>query len=300
MNDVSNSPRDETFDGRALVAGFADRARAQEAVDALKAEHFHRIWLGVTSSQGTVQPASGDTLGEKIGRFFSGGVDDTPGRTLAETLVAHGVDAAQAQRIDGSIEPKSVLLTVDGANHPELAAEIIEECGGHVLAGEAFAGGSDALDDDERMLGSRHLGYGAGDEFARGQRIDEDRRIALRAERLTIDKERVSAGEAVVRKDVVEQHQSVDVPVMREEFFIERHAVADTAVSDSVDPIGEGETIRIPLTREEIRVTKRPVVTEEVMVGKRGIAETRNVDETVREERLVVDDRDGGTRDRAR
>ena len=55
-------------------------------------------------------------------------------------------------------------------------------------------------------------------------------------------------------------------------------------------PIGVGETIRIPLMREQVEVSKRVVQTGEVVVGKRRVQDTQHVRETIREERLVVDD----------
>jgi len=40
---------------------------------------------------------------------------------------------------------------------------------------------------------------------------------------------------------------------------------------------------------ERVRVTKKPVVTEEVTVGKRKVQDTKHVSETVRKEELKVD-----------
>lgn len=293
MSFLESNPQDDMFEGRALVAAFPDRASAQEAVEALRAEHFHKIWLGVTQSDGTLAEGE-ETLGAKIGRFFSGG--ETEGNGLHKALVRHGVAESEALRIDRSIAPNSVLLTVDGHNHPELAAELVEECGGHIVAGESFSD-SDLVDRTD-LRGSEVLGYQDADRFARGREIDEERRIQLRTERLNIDKETVSNGTAEIRKDVVEQRQSIDVPTIREEVFIERRPVSSEFATSDVAPITVGETIRIPLTREEIRVTKRPVVTEEVLVGKRQISETQHVNETTREERLVVDELSRGGSDR--
>ncbi len=294
MDSIDTTPSDQVYDGRALVAAFPNRAHAQQAVEQLHDEHFHNIWLGVTQSDGTLAVGQEDSLGAKIGRFFSGeGSESNGGRSLHAALVHHGVAESEAQRLDRSLDPNSVLLTVDGHNHPELAAEIIEACGGHIVAGESFA--SDTALSGAR--GSDILGYQDADRFARGEKIDSEKRIQLRSERLTVDKEAVPNGVAEIRKDVISQQQSIDVPTIREELFIERRPVSSETASLDQTPIGQGETIRIPLTREEIRVTKRPVVTEEVLVGKRAISETQRVNETVREERLVTD---GGRTSRER
>jgi uncharacterized protein (TIGR02271 family) len=311
VNTDRDYARDDVYEGRALVAAFSDRESAHEAASSLHHEGFRNIWTGVTraadgerdadadiTSRMTIED-SDDSIGAKIGRFFSG---ESSGSGLYDALVRHGVTAREAQRIDGSLAPNSTILTVDGSNHPELAARIIEMGGGHILAGEAFddaagdmrtneTGAMYSPDNDTILTGSRVLGYQNPDEYARGQRVDEQQRIQLREERLRIDKERVPAGTAEVTTDVVEHQQSVDVPVLREELFVERRPVAAESWSDAdVEPIGAGRTISSPLTREKITVTKRPVVTEEVLVGKREVMDTEHVSETTREERLVRDD----------
>ncbi len=327
MNYDTGTARDEAYEGRALVAAFADREAAHAAARALHDEGFGRTWIGVThpseggaidalgssSSSGQTRVASdgGDSLGDKIGRFFSGESGD---RTLYDELVRHGVAASEARRIDGSLAPSSAILTVDGHNHPELAASLIEQNGGHILAGESFgttsgyassatdtltgtaaasglatAGAYDA-ETDATVRGSQVLGYGDASRYARGAEIDEERRIALREERLSVDKQRVSAGEVQITKDVVEHQQDIDVPVIREELFVERRPVSETtADAGEIGEIGRGETIRVPLMREQVSVTKRAVVTGEVVVGKREINETQRVSGTTREEKLRVE-----------
>jgi hypothetical protein len=53
-------------------------------------------------------------------------------------LIRHGVTEAEARRIDATIEPDNVLLTVDGSDHPERVAQIVEACGGGVISGDSF------------------------------------------------------------------------------------------------------------------------------------------------------------------
>lgn len=339
MDYDTGTARDEAYEGRALVAAFADRESAHVAARALHDEGFGRTWIGVThagdttSYSGTTSSSAttgqtrvtsdgGDSLGDKIGRFFSG---ESGERTLYDELVRHGVAASEARRIDGSLAPSSAILTVDGHNHPELAASLIEQNGGHILAGESFgstsvgttgtyaaddtlagasasglgtaaasglgaAGAYDAATDATTVRGSQVLGYGDASRYARGEEIDEQRRIALREERLSVDKQRVNAGEVQITKDVVEHQQDIDVPVIREELFVERRPVSETtADAGEIGEIGQGETIRVPLMREQVNVTKRAVVTGEVVVGKREISETQRVSGTTREEKLRVE-----------
>jgi uncharacterized protein (TIGR02271 family) len=51
-----------------------------------------------------------------------------------------------------------------------------------------------------------------------------------------------------------------------------------------------GETLRIPIIEEEVVVHKRPVVVEEITLGKRTIQETQEVSDTVRREQARIEE----------
>lgn len=123
-----------------------------------------------------------------------------------------------------------------------------------------------------------------------------EERLRLHEERLHVDKERVQTGEVNVGKHVVEEEQTIEVPVEREEVFIERRPVNEEATAtntkhsfDSTDAYTEGDTIRVPLTEERLEVTKTDVVTEEIVIGKRKVQDTEHVKETVRKEVADID-----------
>ncbi|MBV8609380.1 MAG: YsnF/AvaK domain-containing protein, partial [Singulisphaera sp.] len=109
----------------------------------------------------------------------------------------------------------------------------------------------------------------------------------------------VETGEIRVRKEVVTEHRTIEVPVQREEVVIERHA--PTGEPTSAPDLGPGEEFRIPVRKEQVIVEKRPVVKKEVTVGKRVVRDLEQVGgevlkEEVRVERDgVVDIHDGGT-----
>lgn len=124
----------------------------------------------------------------------------------------------------------------------------------------------------------------------------EEEKLRLHEERLHVDKERVQTGEVNVGKHVVEEEQTIEVPVEREEVFIERRPVNEEATAteskhsfDSADAYTEGDTIRVPLTEERLEVTKTDVVTEEIIIGKRKVQDTEHVKETVRKEVADID-----------
>ncbi len=116
----------------------------------------------------------------------------------------------------------------------------------------------------------------------------EEQRMRLREERLQVSKQTVSDGEVRLRKEVVTENQTVDVPVKREQVYIERRGVGTDATDADAD-IADGEEIRVPVMHEEVSVEKRPVVTEEVAIGKRAVQETQTVGGNIRKERARVE-----------
>jgi uncharacterized protein (TIGR02271 family) len=117
---------------------------------------------------------------------------------------------------------------------------------------------------------------------------DQDQEIELRAERLVVNKQRGQNGKARVRKEIVTEKKSIDVPVSHEEIVIDRHAVTGDVDVDSA-PIAD-ETIRIPLTEEQVDISKETVVREEVEIGTRRIEDVEHISDTVRHEEFRVDD----------
>jgi hypothetical protein len=166
---------------RSLVGAFDDRESAHQAARALRDEGFHKIWIGLTRPGSNELRSDDESIGERIGRFFRGGSD---GGSLIETLMHHGVSVSEAERVERTLAPNDVVLTVDGSNHPELAAQIIESHNGDVLSGESFVYTSVDWDVTDERLGSELLGYQNPDEFARGKRIDDVEVTRLRNERL--------------------------------------------------------------------------------------------------------------------
>jgi uncharacterized protein (TIGR02271 family) len=114
-------------------------------------------------------------------------------------------------------------------------------------------------------------------------------RLVRYEEELQAQKVSRQAGEVIVGKDVVEEVQSIEVPVRREEVHIERRPVTDQTATDAAFST-ENETIRVPVMEEDVEVSKvvRPV--EEVVVSKQQTEETREVRDTVRKERFEITD----------
>ncbi|KMY53031.1 hypothetical protein AC623_02685 [Bacillus sp. FJAT-27231] len=119
--------------------------------------------------------------------------------------------------------------------------------------------------------------------------LTDEQRLRLREERLEVDKERVQKGEVYVEKDVVEEPRTINVNVERDEVYVERRPVDDAVSAQDSSPIvGDDDTIRIPITEERVEVTKRPVVSEELVIGKRKVQDTETVSDTVKREEAHI------------
>lgn len=120
------------------------------------------------------------------------------------------------------------------------------------------------------------------------ENLTDEERIRLREERLEVDKDNVKKGEVDIHKRTVEETKTVDVPVEHEEVIIERRSVDEgDPVSDGLD--NDDDSIRIPVHEEQVEVTKKPVVYEEVEVRKQRKTNTEHISEDVTREELDVD-----------
>jgi len=182
---------------------------------------------------------------------------------------------------------------------------------------KAFLAGEDLVNDNFRRLGiddaekvryydalreGKYLLYVDADydtyynENSLESLVNDEKRLELHEERLNIDKNRIKTGEVNVNKNVHLDEQTIDVPVEREEVYIERRPVnrevgeAGTAEFSTNSTLDEEGTIHIPITEEQVEVTKKDVVTEEIIVGKRKVMDTETITDTVRREEAEIDD----------
>lgn len=129
---------------------------------------------------------------------------------------------------------------------------------------------------------------GTNDGASGSTELTDEERLRLHEERLSIDKERVQTGEVNVGKHVVEENQSIEVPVEREEVYVERRSVNEDA--DATEAFEENDTIHVPISEERVNVSKKDVVAEEIVVGKQKVQDTEQVTETVRKEVADIDE----------
>jgi uncharacterized protein (TIGR02271 family) len=113
--------------------------------------------------------------------------------------------------------------------------------------------------------------------------------IPIIEEQWQVGKKIVETGRVVVSKKVHEEEVTVDVPIMHEEHDIERVTVNQYV--DTAPPAVryEGETMIIPVLREEVIVEKRILLVEELRITKRQIQTNTPQQVTLRKEEVIVD-----------
>lgn len=149
---------------------------------------------------------------------------------------------------------------------------------------------------------------GAGAGYAAGERnveadVDTERRDVADADRrdvadngeiirseeqLNVSKDRVESGQVRLRKYVVNETETVEVPVEREEVRVVREPITDADRANYDSNIGEQEA-SVTLSEERVNVSKESVPVEKVSLEKDTVRDTETVSEQVRKERFETD-----------
>ena len=145
-------------------------------------------------------------------------------------------------------------------------------------------------------------GYAAGErnvetdvDAERREFADTDRRdvadngeIIRSEEQLNVSKDRVETGQVRLRKYVVNETETVEVPVEREEVRVVREPITDADRANYDGNIGEQEA-SVTLSEDRVNVSKESVPVEKVSLEKDTVRDTETVSEQVRKERFETD-----------
>jgi len=128
-------------------------------------------------------------------------------------------------------------------------------------------------------------------DWDKGTVKTDEIRVPVVEEKLEAQKTSRQAGEVRLRKIVHTELKHFTVPVMKEKVNVERVPVAGTSEGT---PAGsdtfQEKTVAVPIMEEEVTVTKRPVVKEEVRVQKNRTEEQRDISDKVRKEEVQIDE----------
>ena len=119
----------------------------------------------------------------------------------------------------------------------------------------------------------------------------ETRKIPIIQEQVQINKEVVESGTVRISKSVHEVEEMYNIPISYEEHEVQR-VTLNQYVDDAPPAIRyEGDTMIIPILREEVVVQKRLVLVEEVHITKHQVEKTVQQPVTLLKEELVIERR---------
>jgi len=271
-----------------VVAVFDDSAMAERAINDLRDTGFSNDEILYSSRQ---------TRGgffENLKSWITGDETASIG-DVAKNLKDRGVPDDAANYYAREREAGHPIVAVSCPGHEQSARNVLNRHGGHshdVPSNRPTAGMEPgampftAHDQPSRTAGSTPTeGYRQPDQpISQRERPLEggEARIPLREEQLNVEKQRVEKGEVRIHKEVVTEQQRIDVPVSHEEVVIEHLPASEARAADT--PIGQSETIHIPVSEDQVNVTKQTVETGEIDVTKRNVQGEQRVSGTVRRE----------------
>lgn len=279
--------------GTELIAFFRRRSDALKAISELRDAGFTADQIGLAIGDdrmsglpsGSADVRSGAPVSEiddrstweKIKNFFRAEPETYTGdaESSSEVFGHLSVTGDRARYYESGIAGGGALVTVNApADQMQRARKILETNNGDLRA-TGF---------ESRM--NEVTGTGVNRPAANMGQAGE-RRIQLRGELLRTVKERINKGEIRLRKEVITEHQTVNVPVTREEVIVEQ--VPASGARPVGGNIGDQGEVRIPVSEERVHVTKEPVVTGEVRAQKRAVQDTQQVSGDVRHEEVRVE-----------
>ena len=166
-------------------------------------------------------------------------------------------------------------------------------------AGVAGAGAAGAHADEKKVAthttddAATERKAGVADDAA-AARTNNDGELIRSEEQLNVNKERVATGEARLRKYVVTDTETVEVPVEREEVSVERTPIsAEDAKNYNGTISGDSEEASVTLHEERVNVNKETVPVEKINLKKDTVRDTETHTEELRKEQIDTEGVDG-------
>jgi uncharacterized protein (TIGR02271 family) len=312
----------QTLTSTTVVGVFQHRHDAQACVNELKRSGFRDDQIGIISRDRGTEGGDGDTkAGEgaaigaatgagvgalwavgiaagilpAIGPAIAGGIfasilASAAGAAavggIVGALVGLGIPEEEAEFYESEVKAGRTIVTVTAGDRANVAREIIRRHNGFDRnQSQSGTVPTNRFTTPPKMPESKTLRE--ADACAVAPQGDGQRSVQLKQEELHARKESEMAGEVRVRKDVVTEHKTMDVPVTREEVVIERRPVAGGKVTSA--ELHPGEEVRIPVKEERVQLDKTARVTEQVNIGKRKVQSTERVEGDVRHEEIRVE-----------
>lgn len=284
------------FDEDPVVIGLFPHANdARRALDALHENHYTADQITAafrtpadaqTEVDSTSVPVrgSGQWFGQlrDIYRGEGGGVNRPGVAQIRPEVSTTGFDAMMAEigpqnelTLDHGFDSAAAVVKVRAAARYAEARALLEKWGARIVRGHQASEPTGTAEPATTTITVDSTPFKPNPQAPPNH-------VQLFGEVLRVRKEKVSTGDVNVRKEAVTHMETVQVPVTEEHLVVERAGE---------DGRADGEhAIRVPLSEERVHVDKDTVLREEYKVGKREITQNESVSDTVRRERLLIDD----------
>jgi uncharacterized protein (TIGR02271 family) len=190
--------------------------------------------------------------------------------------------------LKGKLKQGMRIVGADDAEHGRIERFDDEHVyvGGRPVPHSAF----ERTENNQLYVGQDGARY-FGEATARGTSAEGDIRVPVVEERLQVVTRQVELGEVEIRKTVESEQVSIPVELRREHVEVSRVDVADRPATEAQLADGFREaTIRVPVRGEEAVVSTEALVTGEVVIDRERVTERETVGDTVRRERVTVDE----------
>ena len=303
-------------DEQVVIGLFSYASDARRALHVLHEHHFASDQVTAAFREtGSARPTAAEGVGAgwwfgQLRQLYRGDERVQPGtpqvgthfQTMLQQIDLSHEDAAA---IDDDLSRGAAIVTVRGTRAQEAQA-LLQAAGARIVHGQDPSPASpsrllnnhetdrapDRVNDHEkdRVNGrvNDYVNNIAHSTPFHSPEPAEPGHIQLFGEVLRVHKEKVSSGEVRVRKESVTHMETVQVPITREHLVVEHSAGGGSDTE---------EALRIPLSEERVHIAKETVLREEYKVGKREVTQNETVTDTVRRDRLLIDDATRGAND---
>jgi uncharacterized protein (TIGR02271 family) len=264
------------------------RWRGRELVDADgdKVGTIEEIYLDAESSEPEWAVVKTGLFGNKQSFVPIGDASSTPDGVRVPFEKATVKDAPQIDP-DGRLsqEEERELYRHYGREYSEFSGPGGSGVSGTGTDSETRTTGETGVLDSDRAGDERG---GPGEDLSGP---NTDNAMTRSEEELRVGTTEREAGRVRLRKYVVEDEVTETVPVRREEVRVEREPITDANVDNALDgPAISEEEHEVVLHEEEVVAEKRAVPKERVRLETDVQTDEKTVSETVRQERVDVDD----------
>jgi uncharacterized protein (TIGR02271 family) len=117
----------------------------------------------------------------------------------------------------------------------------------------------------------------------------DEQTLELREEELLVHRELREVGEAEIRTRIEEVPARLEVDAYSEEVEVE-HVPVGEVVSERTEPYQDGDVLIVPVYEEQLIVTKRLLLREHLRIRRVRTTQHQLFEDTLRKERVDIDD----------